>query len=78
MVAETKYGPVLSRITSTIRKNVWGNCSREERPYKEIRHKLTRCSDSNSKVVDLSRGVGEDATPFPGLLHFTLDPYLIS
>ena len=22
-------------------------------------------------------GVGEGATPFPGLLHFTLDPYLI-
>ena len=22
-------------------------------------------------------GVGEDATPFPELLHFTLDPYLI-
>ena len=23
------------------------------------------------------RGVGEGATPFPGLLNFTLDPYLI-
>ena len=23
------------------------------------------------------RCVGESATPFPGLLHFTLDPYLI-
>ena len=23
------------------------------------------------------RGIGEGATPFPGLLHFTLDPYLI-
>ena len=22
-------------------------------------------------------GVGEGATPFPGFLHFTLDPYLI-
>ncbi len=22
-------------------------------------------------------GVGEGGTPFPGLLHFTLDPYLI-
>ena len=22
-------------------------------------------------------GVGEDATPFSGLLHFTLDPYII-
>ena len=22
-------------------------------------------------------GVGEGTTPFPGLLHFTLDPYLI-
>ena len=25
----------------------------------------------------LHRGVGEGTTPFPGLLHFTLDPYLI-
>ena len=24
-----------------------------------------------------NRGVGEGATPFSGLLHFTLDPYLI-
>ena len=23
------------------------------------------------------RGVGEGATPFPGLLHFTFDPHLI-
>ena len=34
-----------------------------------------------SKVGDRSRGrlegVGEGATPFPGLLHFTLDTYLI-
>ncbi len=25
----------------------------------------------------LHRGVGEGATPFPGLLHFTLDMYLV-
>ena len=25
----------------------------------------------------LHRDIGEGATPFPGLLHFTLDPYLI-
>ena len=25
----------------------------------------------------LHRGVGEGATPFSGILHFTLDPYLI-
>ena len=25
----------------------------------------------------LPRGVGEDDTPFPGLLHFTIDMYLI-
>ena len=24
------------------------------------------------------RGVGEGTTPFPGLLHFTIDPYLYS
>ena len=28
--------------------------------------------------VLLHRGVGEGATPFPGLLHFALDTYLIS
>ena len=26
----------------------------------------------------VSKGVGEGATPFPGLLHFTLDPYLMN
>ena len=25
----------------------------------------------------LHQGVGEGATPFPGLIHFTFDPYLI-
>ena len=34
MAAETIHDPVLSRITSRIRKNVWGNCSWAERPYK--------------------------------------------
>ena len=51
----------------------------------------TGCKQTISKVGDHSRGwpegclfdsllhqgVGEGATPFPGLLHFTLDPYLI-
>ena len=41
MAAETRHDPVLSRVTSRIRKNKWVNCSRAERPYKEIRHKLT-------------------------------------
>ena len=41
MAAETRHGPVISTITSRIRKNIWGNCSRAERPEKEIRHKLT-------------------------------------
>ena len=27
--------------------------------------------------IATTQGVGEGATPFPGLLHFTLDPYLI-
>ena len=31
----------------------------------------------HQKMIFLHRGVGESATPFPGLLHFTLDPYLI-
>ena len=41
MAVETRQDSVLSRITLRIRKNVWGNCSKTERPYKEIRHKLT-------------------------------------
>ena len=28
-------------------------------------------------VENANMGVGVDATPFPALLHFTLDPYLI-
>ena len=28
-------------------------------------------------LIATTQGVGEDATPFPGLIHFTLDPYLI-
>ena len=35
MAAETRHDPVLIRISSRIRKHIWGNCS------KEIRHKLT-------------------------------------
>ena len=31
----------------------------------------------SSKVGHYSRGVGEGATPYSGLLHFTLDTYLI-
>ena len=38
---ETKNDPILSRIKSRISKNVWGNCSIAERPFKEIKHKLT-------------------------------------
>ena len=42
ITAETRHDPVLSRITSRIRKKKrMGNCSKAERPYKEIRHKLT-------------------------------------
>ena len=40
MAAETRHDPVLSSVTSRVRKT-WGNCSWVERPYKEIRHKLT-------------------------------------
>ena len=35
-------------------------------------HMYTKLFDSL-----LYKGVGEGATPFPGLLYFTLDPYLI-
>ena len=30
-----------------------------------------------SIATTLHQGVGEGTTPFPGLLHFTLEPYLI-
>ena len=40
MASETRHDPILSRITSSIIKNIWGNCSRAERPYKVIRHRL--------------------------------------
>ena len=40
MAVETRHDPVLSRITLRIRKSIWGNCSKAERPYKEVRHKL--------------------------------------
>ena len=36
IAAESRHDPVPSRITSTIRKNVGGNCSQVEKPYKEI------------------------------------------
>ena len=36
MTAETRHDPVLSRIISRIRENIWENCSRAERPYKEM------------------------------------------
>ena len=42
--------------------------------------KLVTLVQSDQKapfLIALYRGVGESATPFPGLLHFTLDPYLI-
>ena len=41
MAVEARHDPVLSWIMSRIRKTIWRNCSRVERPYKEIRHKLT-------------------------------------
>ena len=33
--------PVLSRISDRIKRNRWSYCSQAERPYKEVRHKLT-------------------------------------
>ena len=41
--------------------------------YKKV--KLATRVEGNPKL--LHQGVGESATPFPGLLHFSLDPYLI-
>ena len=42
--------------------------------------KLTTVVEDDPKApfsILLYQGAGEGATPFPGLLHFTLDPYLI-
>ena len=41
MAAETRHDTVLSWIKSRIRKNVWRNCTRVGRPYREMRQKLT-------------------------------------
>lgn len=41
LAANTIQDPVLKRMTSRIKKNIWDNCSMAERPYKEISHKLT-------------------------------------
>ena len=35
MAAETRHDPVLSRITSRIRKNIWGNCFGRRDPTKK-------------------------------------------
>ena len=40
-----------------------------------IKSKLATVVKGDQKA--LHRGVGESATPFPELLHFTLDAYLI-
>ena len=41
MTIETRHDPVLIRIISRIRKHYKKNLSGAERPYEEIRHKLT-------------------------------------
>lgn len=41
MAVKNIQDPVLKSIRSRIKKNIWGNCSMAERPYKAIRHKLT-------------------------------------
>ena len=38
---------------------------------------LKRVDMPLNKETKPNQGEGEGATPFPGLLHFTLDPYLI-
>ena len=38
---EALQDPVLSRISDRIKRNRWSNCSQAERPYKEVRYKLT-------------------------------------
>ena len=38
---ETLLDPILSKISNRIRRNKWNDCSKAERPYKEVKHKLT-------------------------------------
>lgn len=38
---ETKPNPILSRIVKRIKNNIWSNCLIAERPFKEMKHKLT-------------------------------------
>ena len=44
--------------------------------YTCIKVTLVSIVDGDPKAL-LHQGLGEDVTPFPGLLHFTLDPHLI-
>ena len=48
-----------------------GDCSRRQLKRSLFLFQTTQ------KLPFPTRGVGEGATPFPGLLHFTLDMYLI-
>ena len=45
--------------------------------YKNLSQSLEKEPEGSLFDSLLHQGVGEGATPFPGLLHFTLDPYLI-
>ena len=38
---ETQRDSILSEILEPIKKNVWSNCTIAEKPFKEVRHKLT-------------------------------------
>ena len=50
---------------------------KEKKKGKKKRKKRKEKKRKNNHRKLLHCGVGEDAAPFPGLLHFTLDPYLI-
>ena len=46
----------------------------------KVKSKVGDCSEDDQKApvsIATTRSVGEGTTPFPRLLHFTLDPYLI-
>lgn len=45
LASETLHDPILSKIAERIRRNRWSNCSKAERYYKEIRHKLMMEND---------------------------------
>ena len=80
------------RVLHSLQRDTWRILLPQQTEQKHLSLQVFMLINKNVKLVTivegdqkapfsirppLHRGVGEDATPFPGLLHFTLDTYLI-